>query len=161
VQRADSSATALFAGTTKGIRIANGSVSSTIEGVDNTGTGSFQPLVLNGTTLTLQANGGSNALTINTALQVNAVATTASTSSTTGALISGGGIGAAGAIYAGQEVTTGSTTIGSLPACNAGRAGARYLVTNGQTTPTFLGTVSTTGGVIAPVTCNGSAWIYG
>ncbi len=59
VQHADSSATALFAGTTKGIRIGNGASSSQIEGVDNTGTGSFQPLVLNGSLLTFQ-NLGSN-----------------------------------------------------------------------------------------------------
>lgn len=52
-------------------------------------------------------------------------------------------------------------TIGALPSCVAGLAGARAYVTNGQTTPTFLGTVSTTGAVVAPVFCNGSAWVYG
>lgn len=53
------------------------------------------------------------------------------------------------------------TTIAGLPACVAGLQGARYVVNNGQTTPTFLGTVSTTGAVVAPVFCNGSAWVYG
>ena len=58
-------------------------------------------------------------------------------------------------------VKTGVTTIGALPSCVAGLAGARYVVNNGQTTPTFLGTVSATGAVVAPVFCNGSAWVYG
>ena len=52
-------------------------------------------------------------------------------------------------------------TIATLPACNAGTKGLKTIVTNGQTTPTFLGTVSTTGAVIAPVVCNGTAWLYG
>lgn len=58
-------------------------------------------------------------------------------------------------------VKTGNSVIASLPTCNSTSQGARYYVTNGQTTPTFLGTVSTTGAVVAPVFCNGSAWVYG
>lgn len=53
------------------------------------------------------------------------------------------------------------STIAALPTCNAATQGLRGTVTNGQTTPTFLGTVSTTGAVVAPVVCNGTAWIYG
>jgi len=52
-------------------------------------------------------------------------------------------------------------TIANLPSCGGSTKGARLYVTNAQTTPTFLGTVSTTGSVVAPVFCNGSAWIYG
>jgi hypothetical protein len=52
-------------------------------------------------------------------------------------------------------------TIGNLPSCGGSTKGARLYVTNAQTTPTFLGTVSTTGSVVAPVFCNGSNWIYG
>lgn len=51
--------------------------------------------------------------------------------------------------------------ISGLPTCNSGLQGAHTYVTNGQTSPTYLGTVSTTGSVVAPVFCNGSGWIYG
>jgi len=52
------------------------------------------------------------------------------------------------------------TTIANLPAA-ASYQGARATVTNGQATPTFLGAVSTTGAVVAPVFSNGTSWIYG
>lgn len=52
-------------------------------------------------------------------------------------------------------------TIATLPTCNAAAQGLRGIVTNGQTTPTFLLAVTTTGAVVAPVVCNGTAWIYG
>lgn len=55
---------------------------------------------------------------------------------------------------------TGGYTIGTLPTCNAAHQGATAYVTNGQTTPTYLGAVSTTGAVIAPVFCNGTGWLY-
>jgi hypothetical protein len=62
----------------------------------------------------------------------------------------------------GRQVTTGGYTIGTLPTCNAGNIGARAYVTNGQTTPTFMGAVSTTGAVVAPVFCTGAGgWVYG
>lgn len=47
----------LFSGTTKGVRIISNSGGSTIEGVDNTGTGSYQPLYINGSTIIIQAGG--------------------------------------------------------------------------------------------------------
>lgn len=53
------------------------------------------------------------------------------------------------------------STIAALPTCNAAATGLRGIVTNGQTTPTFLLAVTTTGAVVAPVVCNGTAWIYG
>lgn len=51
--------------------------------------------------------------------------------------------------------------ISGLPTCNSGLEGATAYVTNGQSSPSFLGTVSSTGSVIAPVFCNGSGWVYG
>ena len=63
-------------------------------------------------------------------------------------------------VYAVNLQTIG-VTISALPTCNSGSAGLRAHVTNGQSSPTFLGTVSTTGSVVAPVFCNGSAWVYG
>lgn len=62
VQHADTSLNVLFCGTTKGIRFGNTASNSTIEGVDNTGVGSFQPLAINGSTLALQSNGGTEVL---------------------------------------------------------------------------------------------------
>jgi hypothetical protein len=50
--------------------------------------------------------------------------------------------------------------IASLPACNSGLEGAFTYVTNGVTSPSYLGTVSTTGSTVAPVFCNGTAWVY-
>jgi len=62
VQHADSSLNVLFAGTTKGIRFGNTPTNSIIEGVDNTGVGSFQPLAINALTLSLYSNGGTEVL---------------------------------------------------------------------------------------------------
>jgi hypothetical protein len=85
------------------------------------------------------------------------------TSTSTGAfrVTGSGGIGVGGAGWFGTYVATGGVAIASLPSCVAGIEGARMFVTNGVTSPTFLGTVSTTGAVIAPVFCNGSSWVYG
>jgi len=105
VRKADSSATALFAGTTKGIRIGQGAASSQIEGVDNTGTGSFQPLVLNGSTLTLQSNGGTNAIAIDASQ--NAVHANAVTSTGQGGV--GYATGAGGTVTQVTSRTTGVT----------------------------------------------------
>jgi hypothetical protein len=51
-------------------------------------------------------------------------------------------------------------TIAGLPTCNTAAQGMNTYVTNGVTSPTYLGTVSTTGSTTAPVTCNGTAWVY-
>jgi hypothetical protein len=67
----------------------------------------------------------------------------------------------AGTTTFGNIIVMAGYAIASLPSCAAGTKGARAYVTNGQTTPTFLGTVSTTGAVNAPVFCNGAAWVYG
>jgi hypothetical protein len=53
-----------------------------------------------------------------------------------------------------------SYTIAGLPTCNAGAQGLEAYVTNGQTSPTYLGAVSTTGSTVAPVFCNGTGWVY-
>jgi hypothetical protein len=58
-------------------------------------------------------------------------------------------------------VGSGAFTIATLPACQNALRGARAYVTNGQSSPPFLGAVSTTGSTAAPVLCNGSAWVYG
>jgi hypothetical protein len=47
----DNTAACLFAGATKGIRFGFDTAGSYIEGVDNTGSASYQPLTLNGTTV--------------------------------------------------------------------------------------------------------------
>lgn len=53
-----------------------------------------------------------------------------------------------------------SYIIANLPVCNAGFMGATTFVTNGQTAPLYLGPVSVTGATVAPVFCNGVAWVY-
>ena len=58
-------------------------------------------------------------------------------------------------------IQTGGFTIAALPSCNATSGGMHTYVTNGQASPAFLGTVSTTGSTVAPVWCNGSIWVYG
>lgn len=62
---------------------------------------------------------------------------------------------------AGVQCDQPPSTIAALPTCNAAAQGLRGTVTNGQTTPTFLLAVTTTGAVVAPVFCNGTAWLYG
>ena len=57
-------------------------------------------------------------------------------------------------------ITTSGYTIATLPTCNATTKGATAYITNGQTSPGYLGAVSTTGTTIAPVFCNGSGWVY-
>lgn len=72
----------------------------------------------------------------------------------------------AGALQTASSITTSSfvrtagSTVALLPTCNAGSAGARYYVTDASA-PTFLGTLTGGGGVVAPVFCNGSAWVAG
>jgi hypothetical protein len=52
-------------------------------------------------------------------------------------------------------------TIATLPAASAALKGARAYVTNGATSPTYLGALGTAASTICPVFCNGSAWVYG
>jgi hypothetical protein len=62
VQSATDSATSFFVGgPTRGARIGTNPVGATIDGVDNTGSASFQPLAISG--LTLSFNSGSSGLT--------------------------------------------------------------------------------------------------
>ena len=65
-----------------------------------------------------------------------------------------------GAMAASAVWMTAALTIATLPTCNSGLKGYTTFVTNAQTTPPYLGAVSTTGAVTAPVFCNGSGWVY-
>ena len=61
----DTSVAVLFSGTTKGVRFGFTSTGTSIEGVDNTGSGSFQPLFLNGSSVnTPTPPAGSNDTTV-------------------------------------------------------------------------------------------------
>ena len=52
-------------------------------------------------------------------------------------------------------------TIANLPTCGSiAPAGSMAYVTNGVASPTFMGSVSTTGSATDPVFCNGSGWVY-
>jgi hypothetical protein len=110
----------------------------------------FVPFIIGGTTanssLTLRstsAAGTTDSINFQTGSQVTALTIDTTQKATFSALMEVAG-------YA----------IASLPTCNTAAKGSHAYVTNGQTTPTFLGTVSTTGAVVAPVFCNGTAWIY-
>lgn len=48
VSQADTAVQSLFSGTTRGVRIGHSSTGSVIEGVDHTGAGSYQPLIVGG-----------------------------------------------------------------------------------------------------------------
>lgn len=107
---------------------------------------------------------GATRLKISTTGDISAENTTASTSTTTGALISKGGIGVAGALYAGSEVTTGVTTVASLPTCNAAHKAARHFVTdsNAASFTAGIGAVVAAGGTTqVPVVCDGTNWRIG
>ena len=50
------------------------------------------------------------------------------------------------------------TTVGALPACNAGRKGAAMTVSDQISAPTYRGTL-TGGGTLAVLAyCNGTSW---
>jgi hypothetical protein len=66
VNTADSATALLVNGATKGVRFATSSTATAIEGVDSTGLGSYQPLIINGSTVTIQSNGGTSAITVST-----------------------------------------------------------------------------------------------
>ena len=65
-----------------------------------------------------------------------------------------------GGVTSGGTIGTGAYTISGLPTCNSGAAGLFAYVTNGVASPTYYGTVSTTGTTNDPVFCNGSNWVY-
>jgi hypothetical protein len=46
----------------------------------------------------------------------------------------------------------------ALPSCNSGLEGTEAYVTD-ATSPTYLGTYTSGGSVVAPVFCNGAAWV--
>ena len=64
VKAPDASRQFQISGTTLGIRFATSASSSLIQGVDTTGSASYQPLIVGGSTLTFQTNGTSNALAL-------------------------------------------------------------------------------------------------
>jgi hypothetical protein len=51
-------------------------------------------------------------------------------------------------------------TVGTLPSCGSGTKGGFAYVTNGVSSPTYGGVVSTTGANTSPVFCDGSNWTY-
>jgi hypothetical protein len=67
-------------------------------------------------------SGGLSVAKATVGLTLKATATTASTSTTTGAIISAGGLGVAGAIYAGSTISTPGSVIGSSFVSDPGRS---------------------------------------
>jgi hypothetical protein len=92
-------------GTTKGVRFEHSSTATTITGVDNTLNASYQPLALNGSTLTFQTNGGTTALTIDSSQNA----------SFSGRIFVGGNAAVPSAnqqTYVGADTTNGAQLIG-------------------------------------------------
>jgi hypothetical protein len=87
--------------------------------------------------------------------------TTAATSAATGALKTSGGIGAAGAIWAGTYINTTTNTVNGLPACGAGIKGARTFVNDNNTALAFAAVITTGGTIQTPVYCDGTVWRQG
>lgn len=101
---------------------------------------------------------GSGAIT---GLSVNVTGTTAATSATTGSGIFGGGVGVAGAIWAGTYLNTTTNTVNGLPACAAGTKGARTFVNDNNTALAFAAVITTGGAIQTPVYCDGTVWRQG
>lgn len=95
---------------------------------------------------------------------INYANTKDASSSTTGSLVSAGGIGVAKALWVGTYVATTPVAVGSLPSCAAGTKGARMFVTdsNAASFTAGIGAVVAAGGTTnVPVTCDGTNWRIG
>jgi hypothetical protein len=105
-------------------------------------------LVIQGVTQNVWISGGSDSpgLKVNTSNQVSAEQTTASTSTTTGALISKGGLGVAGAINVGGNVTT--QTIGTTFAIKSGSNAKAGTVTLSSGAGTISSTAITANSIL-------------
>ncbi len=130
VSRADSTL-AVFAGTTKAVRIVNTATLTTLDGVDNTGTGSFQPLGINGSTVEVQVSGTRIAL-FNAAAHLSYVGGVAPTLTA--------GCNGAGSVVSGNDVSgtiTGQTAAATTCTLTFGTAygAAPNCVAMGQSSP--------------------------
>jgi len=101
--------------------------------------------------------GNGNALKIQGDLSVRVLASTAATTTASGALIVSGGAGIAGNVISGGVVDSGSFLVANLPAA-ASYPGAIALVTNATAT-TRLSTVAGGGANIVMVFSNGTNWL--
>jgi hypothetical protein len=81
----------LFAGATKGVRIVPNAAYTAIEGVDNTGVGSYQPLTISGSVVNIAAPLSGTTATLSTAIAAGSNDTTVPTTAWCRANISGGG----------------------------------------------------------------------
>jgi hypothetical protein len=81
----------LFAGATKGVRIVPNAAYTAIEGVDNTGVGSYQPLTISGSVVNIAAPLSGTTATLSTAIAAGSNDTTVPTTAWVRANISGGG----------------------------------------------------------------------
>lgn len=91
---------------------------------------------------------------------VNVTSPTVATTSTDGALRVDGGVSAGDAGVFGRYVQTGAVAFASLPACGSLRKGARYFITDSNST-TFMATAAAGGGNNVPVICDGTVWKVG
>jgi hypothetical protein len=137
VNSSDSATSLLVNGATKGVRFNTSTDGTRIEGVDNTGVGSYQPLILNGSTVTIQSNGGTSAITVGTSQT---------------ATFAGQIVGQAGAVLTGTVAgnvrqlrmqTSGSTRWEVGPGFDAesgSNVGSTFWITRWSDAGSFLGT---------------------
>lgn len=83
----------LFAGATKGVRIVPNAAYTAIEGVDNTGVGSYQPLTISGSVVNIAAPLSGTTATLSTAIAAGSNDTTVPTTAWVRANVGGGGSG--------------------------------------------------------------------
>lgn len=65
------------------------------------------------------------------------------------------------AIYFLKDVSTGVTTVASLPVCNAARKASRFFVNDNATALAFAAVVTAGGAIQTPVYCDGAVWRQG
>lgn len=123
--------------------------------------GLFSTCTSSPSTLVLYANGTCGTVLSTMPAFTGPVTTSAGSTATLLNLSTGGISGVLSVSLGGTGASGGPVAIASLPACNSGTQGQRQFVTNGATSPAFMGTVSATGSTFAPVFCNGTAWLYG
>lgn len=152
INTSDNGAQLLISGATDGIRFGTSSSGSLVEGVDQTGSGSYQPLFLNG--LTWQVGTGSTPVS---RIQINSTGTVAVQTPTSGTAVTVGGISGQLAISAAQPVGLPAFTVATLPTCNTTLKGSMAYVTD-ATAPTYNAALTGGGAVVVPVFCSGSAW---
>lgn len=110
------------------------------------------------------ASGTNQVQIIHTASTTNLMTLTGSNGGNPTISTSGGNLAITPALVGGSYLQTATTTVGSLPTCNAGTKGAHHFVTdsNAASYTAGIGAIVAAGGTTnVPVTCDGTNWRIG